>query len=820
MCRNNPALARVLTGLLLAAPACPALAAWPYHPLTNLPVCTAPGTQENPAAIADGVDGAIVVWHDFRNVDNGADIYVQHVLASGAVDPAWPADGRALCTATSPQVAAAIASDGAGGAIITWRDYRGGFPDIYAQHVLASGAVDPAWPADGRALCTAAGSQEYPKIVADGAGGAIITWRDDRGVDADIYAQHVLASGAVDPAWPADGRALCTAAGTQQSPAILGDGAGGAIVTWNDYRSGNAGIYAQHVLSSGAVDPAWPAEGRALCAAVNSQGPSAIASDGAGGAIVTWNDLRTGGTNWDIYAQHVLASGAVDPGWPVDGRALCTAANTQYSAAIVSDGADGAIVTWHDYRSGIDYDIYAQHLLAGGVVDPTWPADGRAVSTAAQSQQYPRIVADGAGGAIMTWDDYRSGGVDSYAQHLLASGMLDPAWPADGRALSTASGNQGNPTIVSDGMDGAIVMWCDTRGGWGDIFAQRVAPFGRLGNPEAAIISVADYPGDQGGKVRIEWTRSYLDTLPTLEISAYGIWRQVPEAAVLAAERRGTRLLAGEASAADARPGVYRRTVGHAQAFYWEGVGSVLARGTSSYTFVATTFEDSTGVANPHTVFMVDAHAAFAPGFWDSRADSGYSVDNLAPAMPAPFTGHYAAGTTHLHWGPNPEPDLAGYRLYRGATPGFVPGPGNLVIAQADTGYADAADAPAYYKLAAADVHGNDSPYALLSPEGTVDVGGTEATRELSLAPPSPNPATRTTTVRYTLPRAVEVRLAIHDALGREVRVLERGMRPAGQHALAWDLRDRTGRPLGAGIYFVQLEVERRVLVQRLVAMR
>src|SRR5262249_61536533 len=121
--------------------------------------------------------------------------------------------------------------------------------DMYAQRVLASGAVDPAWPANGRALCSAAGHQVNPEIVADGAGGAIVAWQDTRSDPSDIYAQHVRASGTVDPAWPADGRALCSAANAQANPAIVADGAGGAIVTWEDARRGIArGIYAQHVL--------------------------------------------------------------------------------------------------------------------------------------------------------------------------------------------------------------------------------------------------------------------------------------------------------------------------------------------------------------------------------------------------------------------------------------------------------------------------------------------------------------------------------------------------------------------------------------------
>ena len=70
-----------------------------------------------------------------------------------------------------------------------------------------------AWPLDGVPLCTATSEQDIPQIVTDGAGGAIITWRDRRaGFDnADIYALHVTASGVADPTWPVNGVALCTA---------------------------------------------------------------------------------------------------------------------------------------------------------------------------------------------------------------------------------------------------------------------------------------------------------------------------------------------------------------------------------------------------------------------------------------------------------------------------------------------------------------------------------------------------------------------------------------------------------------------------------
>src|SRR5437867_1453396 len=254
-------LASAVLLLALSLVARPATAAWTQNPVTNLPVCTAANEQSSPTIVVDGAGGAIVTWYDYRS--GNPDIYAQHVLASGAVDGAWPADGRALCTAAGDQAGPTIVSDGAGGVFVTWQDSRSGSSyDIYAQHVLASGAVDGAWPVDGRALCTAASDQLGPTIVSDGAGGAIVTWYDGRsGSFYDIYAQHVLASGAVDGAWPVDGRALCTAANSQQYPTIVSDGAGGAIVTWHDPRSGGSHIYAQHVLASGPVAAASPADG-------------------------------------------------------------------------------------------------------------------------------------------------------------------------------------------------------------------------------------------------------------------------------------------------------------------------------------------------------------------------------------------------------------------------------------------------------------------------------------------------------------------------------------------------------------------------------
>jgi hypothetical protein len=304
---------------------------------------------------------------DTRPGASVVDVYAQHVLASGLVDARWPANGLAVGTAPGPQEFPTIVGDGSGGAIITWFDLRDathGF-DIFAQHVLNAGVVDPGWPVNGRVVCSAAGDQGFPAIGSDGAHGAIVAWTDSRTVvESHIFAQHLLASGVVDPAWPANGRAVSAAEITETRPHVVPDGAGGALVTWQGFTV-HLNMYAQHVTAAGVVDPAWPVGGRALSHTDRQQSHADAVSDGAGGMFVAWED------SLDIVAHHVLASGALDPAFPDTGRAVCNLPSQQGDAALVATAGGGAIVAWTDTRNigSTSPDIFAMQVLLAGTTD-------------------------------------------------------------------------------------------------------------------------------------------------------------------------------------------------------------------------------------------------------------------------------------------------------------------------------------------------------------------------------------------------------------------------------------------------------------------
>ncbi len=512
----------------------PATADWSVDTTENNPVCTAMGYQDDPELVSDGAGGAIIVWIDQRTYSTTEyDIYVQRLDASGI--PLWTAQGAAVCTFAARQADPALVEDGSGGAIIVWRDSRSGSYDIYAQRVDAAGNM--LWTTDGVALCSAANNQQYPELTSDGAGGAIVVWHDySSGADYEVYAQRVDASGSI--LWGADGTLVCTAANSQWRPRLASDGAGGAIIAWYDWRNGVAAndIYAQRMDASG--NPLWTTGGVAICTASSTQDYPWVVSDGFGGAIITWEDHRFG--TEDIYAQRVDASGTVL--WTTNGSSLCSAAGDQKLAKLVADGSGGAIITWEDERTG-EKDIYARRINSTGIL--LWGTDGIAVCAATGDQSAPRLVNDGSGGVIITWQDSRPDNASHiYAQRLNGSG--NARWAIDGVAVCSAPSYRWVPYPISNGLGGAIIAWADGRNiplTKDDIYAQRIGPHGYPGGDHSPTVTeVIDYPDDQGGTVVLSWSPCDLDQAPQQVVTHYAVsrrqspssaWEQVEEVTAL-----------------------------------------------------------------------------------------------------------------------------------------------------------------------------------------------------------------------------------------------------------------------------------------------
>ncbi len=85
----------------------------------------------------------------------------------------------------------------------------------------------------------------------------------------------------------------------------------------------------------------------------------------------------------------------------------------------------------------------------------------------------------------------------------------------------------------------------------------------------------------------------------------------------------------------------------------------------------------------------------------------------------------------------------------------------------------------------------------------------------------APNPFARETRIRYELPSAARVHLAVYSVAGRKVRSLVDGEpRAAGRHEVRWEGRDDTGASVAAGVYFYRLEAGGRTVTRRMVVLK
>jgi Secretion system C-terminal sorting domain len=318
------------------------------------------------------------------------------------------------------------------------------------------------------AICTESTKQDEPKIASDTKGGAYIVWIDKRnnisGSNDDIFMQRVSKTGI--NLWANNGIAVCSNTSDQKNHVLVEDGAGGVIITWQDVRNGNRDIFAQHIDSNGTA--MWTANGVVVSAKNTEQKDPRIISDGNKGAIIVWEDSIS--NNTDIYIQHIKSDGTTD--WATGGISICSAVGEQKNPRITTDGNGGALIAWQDKRNGSDYDIYAQRISSTG--STVWSQNGVGVCIKVNTQNDPKIKSDNAGGAYIVWQDKRSAiDYDIYTQKIDANGSV--AFTANGVAVCTATGNQNAFDMTTENItNGAIICWKDARAATKHMYAQMI----------------------------------------------------------------------------------------------------------------------------------------------------------------------------------------------------------------------------------------------------------------------------------------------------------------------------------------------------------
>jgi hypothetical protein len=444
-----------------------ASAQWSSSPLENNAITTKSDRENSCTITTDGNGGAIIAWWNYDSADNDYDIYAQRIDENGVIK--WASGGVPVCATAFDVHVPHIVSDGNGGAIIAWIDKRTSKNELFLQKIDASGVVQ--WTPNGVSVGTAPNHHQHgsPVLTTDGSGGAIVAWEDWRGDFYNgiraIYAQRISSSG--NPLWGAGGAQVTDQSGS--SPSIAGDGNGGAIIAWDYYvgtsPNGQRDLYVQKMSSSGFQ--VWTANGVALCTLSTNELYPKVSSD-AGGAIIVWEDYRNGKSN--LFAQNVNSDGVVQ--WTANGVPVITSTSYGYRwHKVTTDGSGGAYIVavnvnfnviqvqrinssgvyqWNQNGYGLSTGSDPQLINTGGTeMAVTWSKDsgsgniyvqklnqscelqwgenGIAVCTNQSAQYAPGITMGRNGDVIIAWDDYRNNpttSTDIYAQLVSVEGQL------------------------------------------------------------------------------------------------------------------------------------------------------------------------------------------------------------------------------------------------------------------------------------------------------------------------------------------------------------------------------------------------------------
>lgn len=420
------------------------VAQWTNSSVIGVPVTLTQASTGSRQSISDGSGGAIMCWQDYRS--GNWRIYAQKVDSDGVCQ--WTANGVIISLLDGNHNFPQLTGDGHGGAIITWSSSGA----IHAQRINSLGSI--LWSSNG--VTVKSGNVALPCIISDESGGAIISWGESTSGGYFIFTQRINSIGQL--LWSASGIRITKNPNiTLQNPRSIGDGEGGVIICCYSVNSPYNRITAQRINSNGQI--LWnDSNGSVVHLAPVIGGlypsllPPNICSDGNGGAIINFGKNSSAAGYPSMYVQKIDANGIIQ--WDTNAVAVCNNDTVQYGLnlpGLISDGFGGAITGWSDGRS-----IFTQKINSNGAVQ--WGIQGLQISSRVE-QSYPELVTDGSGGTIVCWQDqsYAGVGVSIYAQRVYTNGDLQ--WGINGIPVIQNIANNFNPSIVIQNPHGVIISW-------------------------------------------------------------------------------------------------------------------------------------------------------------------------------------------------------------------------------------------------------------------------------------------------------------------------------------------------------------------------
>ena len=293
-----------------------------------------------------------------------------------------------------------------------------------------------------------------------------------------------------------------------------------------------------------------------------------------------------------------------------------------------------------------------------------------------------------------------------------------------------------------------------------------------------SIVSIADVPNDQGGRVYLSFNRSYIDST-SFSGGFYTVYRE--------------DLINDELT--------------------WVSVLSGPAIGETTYTFELMTLKDSTASDYGLTHFKVAS--IVGEDILYSDIASGYSVDNIVPAVP---TGLNAVASIvensggwdrviELQWDGNIDDDFQYFQIERSHNIDFTESV--VVFETIDSYFTDydiGSNMEYFYRVRSVDDAENMSDYSEIASAIALGTDSELIPTEFALFQNYPNPFNPFTTIQFRVVDPVNVSLNIYDLSGKQIKTLVNSFKNAGKHQVVWDATNNLGQSVAAGMYIYTIQ--------------
>lgn len=410
------------------------------------------GNQTKPQIIQNYKNQFFVFWEEEQKGFSGKDIYAQAFNEHGRL--LWDLEGVPIVKEENIQHNFKVVFDPGYDILILWEDFRSGKVwELYAQKINVQG--QRLWDTAGvNILNNLWFNQRNFSVIGDGYGGFICAFEASGLTTAqnDLHLVRINTIGI-----KVFDHVISNAYESQVNPFLIKK-SGTAYLFWEDYRLGNADLYAQKInLYTGAKE--WDTLGVPICSQNAHQTHlQSVLMDLNENLITFWLDERY---SKSIFTQSITHD--AKPLFQPDGILLTDTQfpvlefqvllNSDYSLWLVyiNESAEGFLPKFQKmkYDGTLFFDIEGKPLHA------------YQSSITARLDEL-KMVKGLNNDIYFAWKDYRNGDLNPDIYLMRTDLQGNPLWQEGGIPICTEEGEQSRPLIIPTSY-GALIAWVDRR---------------------------------------------------------------------------------------------------------------------------------------------------------------------------------------------------------------------------------------------------------------------------------------------------------------------------------------------------------------------